>query len=285
MGFQFKFVTIFAICAATFSLVSAQAADDHELVKKTSSRPRLTEAQIVDRDRKHYLSFVERENLRELSVCEDVLNAHLAARNPRKSEEFEKFWERRRILQANLPAYSWKSNIHFLYDVPGLKIKFEQTPYTGDLHNSEILDFRLDYDPSHFSRLSVIRRMFGSKPLNLSISDLRLGAEIMYLSDEGKFIQLYLRGSNQTEDYNKDNGGMLMISRDTGQIIFWPPGTDVDGDLEGIFKGSIYAMANFALGLVNETQNILQKYRGSWFTNGDILDLEPTRTLPAPRSE
>lgn len=241
----------------------------------TTIPAKFTEQQIVDRDRSDYLAFVEREKLSDRQVCSELLTHHLRARN-RTFEAFEKSWERRRILQANLPAYDWKTNIHFHYDLPGLQISIEQTPYSGSLHLPEIKNFRLIYDPSKFSVFSVIRRMFGNTPLNYTIEDIRTTSESMFASEEGKVAEIYFRGTNSSDDIMRDNGGMIMITRDTGRIRFWPPGTDVDGEMEGILKGSLSALGGFALGLIGETQNAIHRYQGSWFTDKQIIDVTPT---------
>ena len=241
-----------------------------------------TEQQIIERYRSNYLAYVERERLGDLKVCADLLSVQLSQRK-KDLGDYEKYRQRRKILEANLPAYAWDVQaIHFMYDIPGLQIAFEQGPYSGSLHTSEIKQFHLIYDPSKFSRFSVIRRMFGNSPLNYSKEDLRVASDSGFASEEGKMAEFYLKGNNRSGDVNFDDGGMIMISRDTGQIRFWPPGTDVDGEMEGILRGSLGAVGRFAMGLVGEAQNEFHKYSGSWFTDREVLDLTPTHALQAP---
>jgi hypothetical protein len=233
---------------------------------------------LVDpnKNRNPWLDFVERENLQDLKTCEAVLAGHLSQRN-RSNEPFEQHWERRRVLMANLPAYAWDvKSIYYQYNVPGLQFYLEHGPFQGtDMFGvKDLKRFRLIYDPSKFSVFSVIRRMFGNAPLDLTVDDIRIVGQSNFMSDEGTMLEIYLKGKNTTDDVRRDNGGMIMISRDTGQIRFWPPGTDVDGDLEGILRGSAKAIWNFATGLIGEAQNEIKKYKGEWFTDKEVVGIE-----------
>ena len=65
-----------------------------------------------------------------------------------------------------------------------------------------------------------------------------------------------------------------MIARDSGRVLFYPPGTDVDGTATGLMRGSAQALWNFAMGLAGEAQCAICKYTGVWFTDKDVIDVQ-----------
>jgi hypothetical protein len=162
----------------------------------------------------------------------------------------EKFLARRRILEANLPAYAKDvKSIYFQHNQPGLSFYVEHGPYKNmGMNGVDAKQFRLIYDPSKFSKSSIIRRTLGEKPLNYSMDDVREFSQTRLSGDEGTIFEVYLKGIPGSVDRNED-GGLIMISRDTGQIRFYAPGTDVDASAAGVVKGSISAIWGFAKGL------------------------------------
>lgn len=209
------------------------------------------------------------DRAQDLTVCETVLQSLLQKRNSLR-ESTADYIHRRNVIEANLPAYSRDAKaIFYQFNMPGLQIILGHSPFEGS-HTSGIKTlggFRLNYDPSKFSRFSVIRRMFGNDPLQLTVEDVRYFSQSNLMSDEGTMFEIYLKSENN----GRKDGGMLMIARDTGQIRFWPPGADIEAEAAGLLSGSGSAMWNFATGLLGEAQNAFRRYTGEWFTDQDII--------------
>jgi len=126
--------------------------------------------------------------------------------------------------------------------------------------------FRLEYDPSKFSPLSVVRRTLGNQPLNYDASDVSSFHNSSLMSVEGDMMNIHLKGSPYNVPRPED-GGLIMVSRDTGQLIFYPPGTDVDATMNGVIRGSLGAVWSFLSGLEGEAQNAIKKFQGAWATD------------------
>ncbi len=161
--------------------------------------------------------------------------------------------ERVRI-QNDRAAYDKKAEtISFTLARPGLSLGVQHGPYAdGDM---PMKDFILRYDPGFFPIGSLIRRTFGSKPLQMALSDLRATSQTYLAGADGDFLQLYLKGATVPQRKAAD-GPLLMISRDTGRVLFFPPGFNTD---------SLNPL-NFVMGLWTETQNYFfaGKRTGAW---------------------
>lgn len=193
------------------------------------------------------------------------------------SESIEDYIERRRVLEAHLPAYSKTANtVYFGYVRPGLKFLVAHGPFEGSYTSGvKILNFRLEYDPKHFLPTSVIRRTLGNKPITYTMEDVR------FVSQSTLMFEIYLKGPPDKK-WRDDDGGLLMISRDTGQIRFYPPETDVDGVTRGLLRGSISAIWGFAKGLAGEAENAIRKPTGRWVIDKDFIDLQREMNLRIP---
>ncbi len=176
-------------------------------------------------------------------------------------KEMEEYRARRKVIEESSPAYVKDSGpIFFTYTVEGLSIAFEHGPYESGRQN--LSRFRLKYDPKKFNRGSLIRRTFGNEALDFDLKDVRWVSSTHMAGFEGEFIDVYLKDGPSVSSRDQ-NGPLMMISRDTGRILLYPPDPTPEMARMGITQ--------FALGLWSETQQRFGKGKisGQWLTSKD----------------
>ncbi|MDE2038429.1 MAG: hypothetical protein KGJ45_00250 [Elusimicrobia bacterium] len=165
----------------------------------------------------------------------------------------------RRRLEATSPSCRRNAEtISFALERPGLSLHVEHGPYNGlSAAGPDFKNFWLSYDPKRFPRWSVVRRALGDQPQLLDANDLRRFGE-SYLAEDGPQLELHLKdrrfppGSEEREK----NGPLLLISRNTGQVRFFPRGYAADD------RSSLPLIAKMIL---TDLQNMgRQLMRGIW---------------------
>ena len=160
---------------------------------------------------------------------------------------------RQPVPHEQLPAFSKNSDIKYTVKIPGLDIALLLAPHTGCYNPKELKEFTLNYDPSRFWIGSLIRRALGTQKLNYTSEDVRSFSS-SYLLGVGDMFQVYLRHPKDT-DRTLDDGPLMMIKREDGRILFYPPGTNVDS----------LSPRKIISGLWTETQQSLgKKFNGKW---------------------
>ncbi len=169
------------------------------------------------------------EELSELPSRSRILDEDQLRKWRDSNRDFALYALQRLDIEGREPAYRHDAEtISFVLDSPGLSLSVHHGPYGGShTRGVEVQDFQLTYDPSHFSSRDLIRRTLGSKPLTYTMADLRSFSQSELVSSEGTFLQLYLNGVTAEQRKNND-GPLLMISRDTGKVMFFPPDYNVD---------------------------------------------------------
>ena len=142
-------------------------------------------------------------------------------------------------------------NEHALYEfeIPGLHILAEVSA-DPNRFGPRLHRFMLDYNPKVISRLSPYRSILGNQPMQYSEADLRYFGHA-FVAGYGPSMEFYLRLPN---DLGKqvDQGPLLHVALESGQVFGYAAGTDVDGELEGALRGSIGAIGKFVSGLTTE---------------------------------
>lgn len=124
----------------------------------------------------------------------------------------------------DLPAFSTNSDVQYSLESPGLNISVLLGPCRGELKNpGQVKDFKLDYDPSCFYRGSLIRRTLGLQKLEYTEEDVR-SFQHSCLLGFGNIFEARLRHPEDTTRTISD-GPLMFISRETGQVLFYPMGT------------------------------------------------------------
>ena len=122
-----------------------------------------------------------------------------------------------------LPAFSRNSGVQYALDIPGLAISIALEPCSRSKNPGPVKEFSLNYDPSRFWRGSLIHRALGLQKLEYTKTDVRRFG-CCYLSGTGEMFEVYLRHPEDTARKLPD-GPLMFISRESGRILFYPPGT------------------------------------------------------------
>jgi hypothetical protein len=89
-----------------------------------------------------------------------------------------------------------------------------------------------------------------------------------FIAGYGLSMEFYLR---LPDDPNKtiDSGPLLHVAMNTGHLYGYAAGTDGDGEMNGILRGSLGAIGNFVVGLTTELRlmhyNRLEDRAGQFF--------------------
>lgn len=152
-----------------------------------------------------------------------------------------------------LPAFSTNSNVQFFLDIPGLNISITLGPCKRFKEPGELKEFKLNYDPSRFWKGSLIRRTLGTEKLEYAKEDIRQYNH-SHLFDVGAIVEFFLKHPKDT-DRTLPDGPLMFISRENGQILFYPTGTK-----------SVYFSFREYMG--REVQEFLRnhgkQFKGSW---------------------
>ena len=198
--------------------------------------------------------------------CVRTLTGELMSNRGEPSDDRSAHPAQRILAGPTLPAYSKTADsIFFQLDQPGLKIDLEQEGPYLPFSSPFLRKFRLIYDPRHYFPGSAMRRTFGKKPRIFTEKDIRWVSESIFLGEDGRMLEIYLRESSGSLDPQL-GGPFLMINRDSGRVWVWPEGTDID---EALLGGKVLSLLR---GLLHEAQNYLNRTRvGTWY----LEDIEP----------
>lgn len=184
----------------------------------------------------------------------------------------------RRAIRSTLPAYrSDVDSLYFSFAHPGITLGLEIPPFGQTAEQPRF--FRLEYDPSRFLPWNVIRRTFGNSRVTLTsddISHIEMGYSYMFglvPHDSGEIVFIHLKDRSQTSpNRDRHNGPILMISRDTGRVIFLPAN---HGGVSGAIEGLVSEVQNF--GAPRGWRNT-----GAWYTSDDGVQISSPPSTNSP---
>lgn len=157
------------------------------------------------------------------------------------------------MARLSFPAYSRDSDVSFKYQGKGLSISLVHGPGVEHWRPGVTKSFDLRYEPSKFWSGSLMRRVFGRKPLNYTLQDIRQISTSYFTGAEGEVLAVYLSHPLDL-DRTLPEGPLMMIDRENGQVILYPAGTDVDQ----------FSLGDFVRGLWTETQQKIWPFYGVW---------------------
>jgi hypothetical protein len=254
--------------------------DIHRIAKREFSKT-LESAQTLRASSNLQLATVQSPSAKlsfgDPEISQRIRSQSLAISKMRGDDNFEHWHAARNAFEAAHPAYDNSTPaLYFHYEIPGFDLSFKEGPRGADYNNRRVLEkVFLKYDPKAFPPGSLVRRVFGAKPLNLTEADVNSFGDGMHLSEDGSFFSIHFK---HRDEYGAltDHAPFVMVSRDTGQLMFYTGSKDPFGSMTSIkeiFKG----IQEEALNKWGQAR----KNFGAWFRAEEVVNMSPL--FPRPK--